>query len=113
RCEHAGGIPGGRPAGGQGSPGPAVERADATQSRIRIRARRRAAQAAEDDAAARGALRRSVEAFALRRIVAFPRSHLAAELRAIQLTHFALNVPFIAVDPEEALGQLDRLLLRR
>src|SRR2546429_637166 len=47
---------GGRTAGGHGSPRAAVEPADAPQTRVRVRARRRPAQAAEDPSAARRAL---------------------------------------------------------
>jgi len=55
--ECARGIHVGRSAGGHGSPRAAVERTDAPQSRVRVRARVRPAQAAEDDSAARCALR--------------------------------------------------------
>jgi len=33
-----------------------------------------------------------------------------AEIRPVQLTHLALDVPFVSVDAQEALGQLDRLV---
>src|SRR5207245_8975330 len=55
--EYARGIHAGRTAGGHGSPRAAVERADAPQSRVCVRARVRPAQAAEDHSAARRALR--------------------------------------------------------
>src|SRR5206468_2416950 len=55
--EYARGIHVGRTTGGHGSPRAAVERADAPQSRVRVRARVRPAQAAEDHSAARRSLR--------------------------------------------------------
>src|SRR5262247_1316495 len=42
-------------------------------------------------------------------LLATPRS---AEIRLDQLAHFALHVPLVAVDLQEASGQLERFLLR-
>src|SRR5688572_3588951 len=36
----------------------------------------------------------------------------ASHVRVLQLAHLALQVPLVAVDRQEALGVLDRLLLR-
>src|SRR5689334_21622637 len=41
-----------------------------------------------------------------------PRRGLAAEFGPVELAQLALDVPFVAVDAEEALGQLDCLLHR-
>ena len=38
------------------------------------------------------------------------RSRLGSAIRPFQLPHFALDVPFVAVDTQELLSQLDRLL---
>ena len=47
------------------------------------------------------------------RDVPFLASSLAAQLRPVQLAHFALDVPLVPVDLEEALGQFVKALRRK